>query len=65
MRIVRSLDEFIPNLESCQREAKNAFVRDRVLHNAVMEGYRAVLAHDQAERQVVVPGPISSSGTWW
>lgn len=31
MRIVRGLDEFLPNLESCQREAKNAFGRDRVL----------------------------------
>jgi 3-methylcrotonyl-CoA carboxylase alpha subunit len=31
MRIVRSQDEFLPNLESCQREAANAFGRDRVL----------------------------------
>ena len=31
MRIVRSRDEFAPNLESCQREAANAFGRDRVL----------------------------------
>jgi 3-methylcrotonyl-CoA carboxylase alpha subunit len=31
MRIVRVLDEFLPALESCQREAKNAFGRDRVL----------------------------------
>ncbi|MBS0456308.1 MAG: ATP-grasp domain-containing protein [Proteobacteria bacterium] len=31
MRIVRSADEFAPALESCQREAKNAFGRDRVL----------------------------------
>ncbi|MBS0463563.1 MAG: ATP-grasp domain-containing protein [Proteobacteria bacterium] len=31
MRIVRSADEFGPALESCQREAKNAFGRDRVL----------------------------------
>ena len=31
MRIVRALDEFMANLESCQREAKNAFGRDRVL----------------------------------
>ena len=31
MRIVRVLDEFMANLESCQREAKNAFGRDRVL----------------------------------
>lgn len=31
MRIVRVLDEFMAALESCQREAKNAFGRDRVL----------------------------------
>jgi len=31
MRIVRVLDEFLPALESCQREAKGAFGRDRVL----------------------------------
>ncbi|MUV14338.1 acetyl/propionyl/methylcrotonyl-CoA carboxylase subunit alpha [Noviluteimonas gilva] len=31
MRIVRVLDEFLPALESCQREARNAFGRDRVL----------------------------------
>ncbi|HVR82518.1 MAG TPA: acetyl/propionyl/methylcrotonyl-CoA carboxylase subunit alpha [Luteimonas sp.] len=31
MRVVRSLDEFLPNLESCQREAASAFGRDRVL----------------------------------
>jgi 3-methylcrotonyl-CoA carboxylase alpha subunit len=31
MRIVRALDEFMASLESCQREAKNAFGRDRVL----------------------------------
>ncbi|MEO8742781.1 MAG: acetyl/propionyl/methylcrotonyl-CoA carboxylase subunit alpha [Lysobacteraceae bacterium] len=31
MRIVRNADEFLPALESCQREAKNAFGRDRVL----------------------------------
>ncbi|MCI4566728.1 acetyl-CoA carboxylase biotin carboxylase subunit [Lysobacter sp. CFH 32150] len=31
MRIVRVLDEFMPALESCQREAKSAFGRDRVL----------------------------------
>jgi 3-methylcrotonyl-CoA carboxylase alpha subunit len=31
MRIVRSLEDFLPNLESCQREAANAFGRDRVL----------------------------------
>jgi 3-methylcrotonyl-CoA carboxylase alpha subunit len=31
MRIVRSAGEFLPNLESCQREAASAFGRDRVL----------------------------------
>ncbi|MEO7064294.1 MAG: biotin carboxylase N-terminal domain-containing protein, partial [Dokdonella sp.] len=31
MRIVRNAGEFLANLESCQREAKNAFGRDRVL----------------------------------
>ena len=31
MRIVRASEEFTANLESCQREAKNAFGRDRVL----------------------------------
>jgi 3-methylcrotonyl-CoA carboxylase alpha subunit len=31
MRVVRALDEFLPALESCQREAKSAFGRDRVL----------------------------------
>jgi 3-methylcrotonyl-CoA carboxylase alpha subunit len=31
MRVVRVLDEFMASLESCQREARNAFGRDRVL----------------------------------
>ncbi|QDW67522.1 acetyl/propionyl/methylcrotonyl-CoA carboxylase subunit alpha [Luteimonas granuli] len=31
MRIARSADDFLPALESCQREARNAFGRDRVL----------------------------------
>jgi 3-methylcrotonyl-CoA carboxylase alpha subunit len=31
MRVVREAGEFAANLESCQREAKNAFGRDRVL----------------------------------
>ena len=31
MRVVHALDGFLPALESCQREAKNAFGRDRVL----------------------------------
>jgi 3-methylcrotonyl-CoA carboxylase alpha subunit len=31
MRVVRVLDEFMANLESCQREAAGAFGRDRVL----------------------------------
>src|SRR5690606_28414583 len=31
MRIVRAAGEFLPALESCQREARNAFRRDRAL----------------------------------
>ena len=42
MRIVRSLDEFLPNLESCQREAKNAFGRDRVLLERYIESPRHI-----------------------
>jgi 3-methylcrotonyl-CoA carboxylase alpha subunit len=42
MRIVRALDEFLPNLESCQREAKNAFGRDRVLLERYVETPRHI-----------------------
>ncbi len=42
MRIVRALDEFAPNLESCQREAKNAFGRDRVLLERYIETPRHI-----------------------
>ena len=42
MRIVRSLDEFLPNLESCQREAANAFGRDRVLLERYIEQPRHI-----------------------
>ena len=42
MRIVRSLDEFIPNLESCQREARGAFGRDRVLLERYIESPRHI-----------------------
>jgi 3-methylcrotonyl-CoA carboxylase alpha subunit len=42
MRIVRSADEFAPNLESCQREAKNAFGRDRVLLERYIEQPRHI-----------------------
>ena len=42
MRIVRSLDEFLPNLESCQREAKSAFGRDRVLLERYIESPRHI-----------------------
>jgi 3-methylcrotonyl-CoA carboxylase alpha subunit len=42
MRIVRSPDEFLPNLESCQREAKNAFGRDRVLLERYIEKPRHI-----------------------
>ncbi|HLM54464.1 MAG TPA: biotin carboxylase N-terminal domain-containing protein, partial [Pseudoxanthomonas sp.] len=31
MRIVHAMEEFVPQLESCRREASNAFGRDRVL----------------------------------
>ena len=42
MRIVRSSDEFAPNLESCQREAANAFGRDRVLLERYIEKPRHI-----------------------
>ncbi len=42
MRIVRAADEFAPNLESCQREAANAFGRDRVLLERYIEKPRHI-----------------------
>ncbi|HPF73750.1 MAG: acetyl/propionyl/methylcrotonyl-CoA carboxylase subunit alpha [Lysobacteraceae bacterium] len=42
MRIVRESGEFIANLESCQREAKNAFGRDRVLLERYIETPRHI-----------------------
>jgi 3-methylcrotonyl-CoA carboxylase alpha subunit len=42
MRIVRSAQEFAANLESCQREAKNAFGRDRVLLERYIETPRHI-----------------------
>ncbi len=42
MRIVRSSAEFLPNLESCQREARNAFGRDRVLLERYVEHPRHI-----------------------
>jgi 3-methylcrotonyl-CoA carboxylase alpha subunit len=42
MRVVRSKDEFAANLESCQREAKNAFGRDRVLLERYVEKPRHI-----------------------
>ena len=42
MRIVRALEEFMPNLESCQREAQNAFGRDRVLLERYIESPRHI-----------------------
>ena len=42
MRIVRSSEEFAPNLESCQREAANAFGRDRVLLERYIEKPRHI-----------------------
>ncbi|KAF1697656.1 acetyl/propionyl/methylcrotonyl-CoA carboxylase subunit alpha [Pseudoxanthomonas koreensis] len=41
MRVVHRLDDFVPALESCQREARNAFGRDRVL----LERYVATPRH--------------------
>jgi 3-methylcrotonyl-CoA carboxylase alpha subunit len=42
MRIVHSSAEFLPNLESCQREARNAFGRDRVLLERYVEKPRHI-----------------------
>ncbi|MEO7935627.1 MAG: biotin carboxylase N-terminal domain-containing protein, partial [Dokdonella sp.] len=42
MRIVRHAEEFLANLESCQREAKNAFGRDRVLLERYVEKPRHI-----------------------
>jgi 3-methylcrotonyl-CoA carboxylase alpha subunit len=42
MRIVRAADEFAANLESCQREAKSAFGRDRVLLERYIETPRHI-----------------------
>ncbi|MDQ3289514.1 MAG: acetyl-CoA carboxylase biotin carboxylase subunit [Pseudomonadota bacterium] len=42
MRIVRGSDGFLAHLESCQREAKNAFGRDRVLLERYVERPRHI-----------------------
>ncbi|SFK70623.1 acetyl/propionyl/methylcrotonyl-CoA carboxylase subunit alpha [Lysobacter sp. cf310] len=42
MRIVRASDEFLAHLESCQREARNAFGRDRVLLERYVEQPRHI-----------------------
>ncbi len=42
MRIVRNSSEFLPNLESCQREARNAFGKDRVLLERYIEHPRHI-----------------------
>ena len=42
MRIVRSAEEFAANLQSCQREAANAFGRDRVLLERYIEHPRHI-----------------------
>ena len=42
MRIVRESGEFLANLESCQREARNAFGRDRVLLERYVERPRHI-----------------------
>lgn len=42
MRVVRALEEFLPSLESCQREAAGAFGRDRVLLERYVERPRHI-----------------------
>ena len=42
MRIVRNAGEFLAHLESCQREARNAFGRDRVLLERYIEHPRHI-----------------------
>ena len=42
MRIVRGVEEFLPSLESCQREAASAFGRDRVLLERYIESPRHI-----------------------
>ena len=42
MRIVRTAGEFAANLDSCQREAKNAFGKDRVLLERYIEHPRHI-----------------------
>jgi 3-methylcrotonyl-CoA carboxylase alpha subunit len=42
MRIVHTLQEFLPNLESCQREAQGAFGRDRVLLERYIQSPRHI-----------------------
>ncbi|ALN86473.1 ATP-grasp domain protein [Lysobacter capsici] len=42
MRIVRDSGDFLANLESCQREARNAFGRDRVLLERYVEQPRHI-----------------------
>ena len=42
MRIVRAATEFLPALESCQREAANAFGRDRVLLERYIQSPRHI-----------------------
>ncbi len=42
MRIVRAAGEFSVNLESCQREARNAFGRDRVLVERYIQAPRHI-----------------------
>ncbi|WP_133478532.1 acetyl/propionyl/methylcrotonyl-CoA carboxylase subunit alpha [Cognatilysobacter segetis] len=51
MRIVRTSDNFLPNLESCQREARNAFGRDRVLLERYIEKPRHIEIQVFADRR--------------
>jgi 3-methylcrotonyl-CoA carboxylase alpha subunit len=42
MRVVHALEEFLPSLESCQREAASAFGRDRVLLERYVQSPRHI-----------------------
>lgn len=51
MRIVRTSEEFLSHLESCQREARNAFGRDRVLLERYIEKPRHIEIQVFADRR--------------
>jgi 3-methylcrotonyl-CoA carboxylase alpha subunit len=54
MRIVRASGEFAAALESCQREAKNAFGRDRVLLERYLEQPRHIEFQVFADKHATV-----------